>query len=302
MTWEKIDDIILAKISNSMIIEKSFDSLSEKISYMLNNPVSSYLTPSNCKKIICHSQNIDLIKITSFHIAKKNIFILNGTLFKSGNKKFDIIVKMNKNKGYVEREIEIYNFLRSNNVPLLWFSTSFKLIKENILVMEKLYSVVESGAEPKDIAIDIIDQLSHIHKFGIHSDIKPDNIMGRKHENKVFVKSSGNDYNYLLIDFGGMSMTKHEDGYLRICHTGKFTSQKPINNILSYPKNDLIELGYTLSYLYWKKSGVNEKFMNFKTNFPPYIQHYMDFCIDLPKTIFLSGETYKKAKRFFLSK
>jgi serine/threonine protein kinase len=176
---------------------------------------------------------------------------------------FEVVVKWYKSERHsIDFESSIYRRLSQLYCPLPFFSTKFKFWNEDVLVIEKL-TPIDMNDNPYDIGIHIIYQLFFLHKFGVHCDIKPQNIM-KKYKN-------GNPQ-YFLIDFGGVAIESLNDGFRRWLWSPKWTSQKPHQkNQVVYPIHDLIELGFTMNYIKTKGSE------NFKKNFKGVLLKYMKY-------------------------
>lgn len=82
------------------------------------------------------------------------------------------------------------------------------------------------------MAEDVLRQLQILHKFGCHSDIKPENIM--RHGTS-----------FTLIDFGAVSTTKKGLGYIRLAWSYTST-QTMYKGCVITPKHDVMELLLTV--------------------------------------------------------
>lgn len=104
--------------------------------------------------------------------------------------------------------------------------------------------------DPKDwrsVGHDILDCLQILHKIGVHNDIKPDNILRHPITGK-----------YVLMDMESLTNEQLYYGYQRKAWSPNWTSQvKGVNDQITNPKYDLIELGYTLHYLC--RPGLNKE-------------------------------------------
>ena len=123
----------------------------------------------------------------------------------------------------------------------------------------------EIGAEDDayEIGVQILPQLARLHEFTLHSDLKPCNIMKAPRKQQHPAGDAGVEkpgclpqvkWDYRLIDFGGCARDHLDYGFRRRTWSKKWTCQ-PCNerqtrsDILSTPKHDLIELGFTLQAL-----------------------------------------------------
>ncbi|SPN79168.1 Protein containing kinase domain [Brazilian cedratvirus IHUMI] len=181
-------------------------------------------------------------------------------------RKSSLVVKWFRNQDMdITFEMGLYTRLKLLGCPLPYFSCSYRFWKDKVLLLEELQSL-DKEDDPCNIGICVLEQLSYLHTFAVHTDIKPNNIMrkGRK---------------YYLIDFGGVALEKLNYGYKRWNWSEKWTSQKMyVKNQITTYKNDLIELGYTLNHLEGKedaRSGFTEKlaqYMNEVRKLDPEVQ------------------------------
>ncbi|SPN79902.1 Protein kinase [Cedratvirus Zaza IHUMI] len=157
-----------------------------------------------------------------------------------------LVVKWFRNQDMdITFEMGLYKKLRLLGCPLPYFSCSYRFWKDKVLLMEELESLSEED-DPYQVGVCVLEQLSYLHTFAVHSDIKPNNIM-RKGKR------------YYLIDFGGVALKRLDYGYKRWNWSEKWTSQKMhVKNQITTAKNDLIELGYTLNYLEQRHSPLLE--------------------------------------------
>lgn len=162
-----------------------------------------------------------------------------------------------------EFEISIYQRLRRNNCITPWFSSSYKFWDFPVLVMEKL-TPLDKDDDPYQVGVAVMQQLRYIHDFGIHNDIKPGNIMKRMVD--------GNP-TYLIIDHGGVTTERLGYGYRRWIWSPKWTSQTPhTRNQVTTPKNDFIELGFTMKTL----QNMTTKEKEIRSGFKGRLSAFMD--------------------------
>lgn len=181
------------------------------------------------------------------------------------------------NKLDVTREMEISCKLRKLGCPIFWFSTSFFVhstdnpsFKKPIMLMKKLARSQDRLLDKNDeykLGLDVIEQLKYIHKIGVHCDLKPDNILYDNVKNYFYV-----------IDYGGLTDEKLEDGYRRRVWSPNWASQDKDDrdNKICYFYHDLIELGYTINgyRLFRRNKGWNKK--KIMNDFDPLLKRYMD--------------------------
>jgi len=215
------------------------------------NDYSIYLTYNTRHFLILHyglmycysMNNDDRIKFDSILCVKSYAVLLNGVY----NGKPVVVKYYLSNDRTIKYEINIYNKLKNLGCPLLpWFSDEFMVLNERVLVLERL-DPLDKDEDIYAVGKDVIDQLAYLHTFGIHCDIKPDNIMKKVIDGEM---------RYLLIDYGGVAIKREENGYRRWIWTRKYTSQcNSKNNHVTFPKNDFLELLYTLNYIHNHSTG-----------------------------------------------
>jgi len=168
-------------------------------------------------------------------------------------------------------EIGIYDKLSSMQGNLPWYSSSYFFWNNRVLILEKLKEL--SGKDDEyTMGIHVLEQLRPLHKFGIHCDIKPQNIMKKKIKNEII---------YYLIDYGGVATEKLEHGYRRWLWSPHWTSQKKHTpNQITTMKSDFIELAYTMKAIQNMKRG-NDKSMQVKKGFKGKLSQYVDYVLEL---------------------
>lgn len=171
----------------------------------------------------------------------KRVRVIEGRLCFPGNNKrcnMPVVVKWyQSDKRDITHEMGMYTRLKELGCDIPWFSQRFCFWQEPVLVIEKLEALSLDDDE-NELGVDVIRQLKFIHRFGVHCDLKPGNIMK---------KTQAGRKKFYVIDYGGVATTPLRDGYARWLWTPRWTSQKKHEkNQVTYPKNDLIELGYTM--------------------------------------------------------
>lgn len=191
------------------------------------------------------------------HMGKRRsdrVRLFNCTLYNPVEKKspVPVILKWYKSsKRDTEYEVQVYAKLRDLKCKIPWMSTSYMLWKTPVLIMEPLEPI--SGHDDVwEMGAQCIQQLRIVHKIGVHNDLKPGNIMKRRFTEKSERGVDRGDWEFLVIDYGGLTSEKAKDGvgYIRHVWTPKFTSQKRHEkNQVTYERHDLIELGFTIKGL-----------------------------------------------------
>nr|WIL05014.1 putative protein kinase [Cedratvirus duvanny] len=236
-------------------------------------------------------ENQFLSQVCCYHYLKPEKYYFIDKVLKKGPfvrigfiRENPIVVKWFRNQDMsVTYEMALYEKLKLLGCPLPYFSCSYRFWKDKVLLMEKLEPVDEED-DPFQTGVCVLEQLSYLHTFSVHSDIKPNNIMkkGRK---------------YYLIDFGGVALKKLGYGYKRWNWSEKWTSQKMHvkNQITSY-KNDLVELGYTLNYLEKKRASSVNTPIDPRSGFQGKIAEYMDEVRRLDAETLPDEEVYAHLK------
>jgi hypothetical protein len=224
------------------------------------------------------------LKPEKYHVIER---VLNkGQYVRIGFTSSSLVVKWFRNQDMdVTFEMGLYTRLRLLGCPLPYFSCSYRFWKDKVLLMEKLESLDEED-DPYQIGICVLEQLSYLHTFAVHSDIKPNNIMrkGKK---------------YYLIDFGGVALKRLDYGYKRWNWSEKWTSQKMhVKNQITTAKNDLIELGYSLNYLAQRRSPMfeNTQRKDPRSGFQGKIAEYMNEVRRLDPEVKPDDEVYAHLK------
>jgi len=191
------------------------------------------------KSKVAHGDHVcvysgELTVINSLNQEKKLPIICK--YYESGNKKITF-------------ELECYSKLREMGMNIPWFTTSYKLLGEPVLIMEKLDPInLSKGDNPYKMGQEVLQQLKYINRLGVHNDLKPGNIMVRRGNHEVF--TTKDSFKYVVIDYGGMALDKLEYGYKKHTRTPKFTSQKKTGKTqITTGLNDMIELGYVMNFL-----------------------------------------------------
>lgn len=219
-------------------------------------------------KVLSSKGKVQLHSIIKLNLKK--VIVLAG----SWNGK-EVIVKWSRHN---KKETKIYKHLAEKGCPTIKIYTGFKMYIEDcsdgpersVLVMDKL-SLLDKGREdPFELGLDILYQLKFIHKFCVHSGIKPDNILkntnGRStsfesgykffshpgySEVSDSIMSKGRECRYILMDFGSVSDEKGKRGgyYRHSWPVGWSSQDRKEKGQEAYPFHDYVELGTTLIFL-----------------------------------------------------
>jgi hypothetical protein len=192
---------------------------------------------------------------------------------------------------------------------LPYFSSSYMMYGQPVLILELLEKLDQTD-DPYNIGFEIIHHLYYIHQIGVHTDIKPENIM------KIARMSDGKKKMfYYLIDFGGMTCDRFPGGgYRRFVWSPKWTSQikpnwykelgmegKETEKVRqTCPRFDFIELGITMrvfqitSKLPTVPSDIDERYLHDYTKYKGRLKKYMEYVLSLPNSETYPQEVYRK--------
>jgi hypothetical protein len=192
---------------------------------------------------------------------------------------------------------------------LPYFSSSYMMYGQPVLILELLEKLDQTD-DPYNIGFEIIHHLYYIHQIGVHTDIKPENIM------KISRMSEGKKKMfYYLIDFGGMSCDRFPGGgYRRFVWSPKWTAQikpnwykelgmegKETEKVRqTCPRFDFIELGITMrvfqitSKLPTVPSDIDERYLHDYTKYKGRLKKYMEYVLSLPNSESYPPEVYRK--------
>ena len=201
--------------------------------------VVCHLQDPQCK-VILDSRQHSRVRTTGLESVLKGHLVSSST----GNLG-DVIVKYRDTRmSNVLYELEVLRRLSQTECPMYWFSSSFMFWTTRVLVRECLEPLRESDhTNINIIASDILNQLRYLHTFGVHNNIKPENICVRL-ANQSFRRT------FFLVDYEGVATERLRSGFRRTMWTPLFASQSPTQDMqVTTPLNDLIELGYTLQYI-----------------------------------------------------
>lgn len=158
-----------------------------------------------------------------------------------------------------EYEISAYAELRKINCKTPWFSSSYMLWKTPVLVMEPLIEITHEDDE-FEVAAQTLQELKIIHQKGIHNDIKRQNVMKRKYKPDTKKGVDKGEWEYLVIDYGGMTTEKLGYGWKRSVWSPKYTCQKPHPKKpqITTPWHDFKETGYMMKDIQNLRTAANK--------------------------------------------
>lgn len=191
------------------------------------------LVPEHLAYLYCYNENDNqYVRLTRALSTAPDQFVFVGKRLENG---MDVVIKWTTNEADLDEEIQNMRLAKEVGVPLFWFDYNFCFWNRRVLVMEKL-EPLGPGEDPRQILRDIVPALQHLHRFAVHNDIKPENIM----------KARGT---YYLIDYGGIATKVKAHGWERQIWSPLWAAQVREYGQITAPKYDLIELMYTLQYL-----------------------------------------------------
>jgi hypothetical protein len=201
-----------------------------------------------------------LVRLEKEIAQGRHVYVIAGKL----DNEIPVVVKWyQSNRRDTLYEISIYKRLRKMGCDTPWFSSSYRFWDFPVLVMEKLHSLTKEDDE-FEMAIQVLQQLTYLHQFGIHNDIKPGNVMKRLVDGKP---------KYLMIDHGGVATQKYQYGYRRFIWSPKFTSQKPHeSNQITTAKHDFLELGICMKAIQNMRTGESKV----RSGFTGKLKKFMD--------------------------
>ena len=226
---------------------------SSLIQRILNNPSlypDFYLfgeLPENPEEVKQDNSNVKIYLKKVLQNNERNYVAIGEAV--DNQMKTEVIVK-------IEHESEImyirknYSSEKAAYLDLGWrgievagFQTDFKffLIDMEILILEKL-SPIPKNADVLQLGVDSLNWLESLHKKrdGVHSDIKPANIMFHESSQK-----------FIPIDYDGITLKKTSNNeFVRYSATPGWAIQAPTENpselTITTKWHDLIELGITM--------------------------------------------------------
>lgn len=189
--------------------------------------------PEHLSYLYCYNETDNqYVRFTRALGTAPDQYVFVGTRLENG---MEVVIKWTSDEADLDEEIQNMRLAQELGVPMFWFDYNFYFWNRRVLVMEKLEPLTTND-DPRAIARDIIPALQKLHRFAVHNDIKPENIM-KKHQT------------YYLIDYGGIATKPKHYGWERQIWSPLWSSQVKEYGQVTTPKYDLIELMYTLQYL-----------------------------------------------------
>ena len=179
--------------------------------------------------------------------------------------KIDNKIKYNKRESHIYKKIDGLKYMankvdyfeldsKSYLILPLYYKSSDKILKINTTVFFNEKDVLMLG-------IQILQQLNNLHKSGyIHQDIKPDNFVFDKNNNKFKLIDFGLSKSYLDEDHNHVLFKKNSSR----CGTMRYMSINCHSKYSLSRRDDLLSLSYALIYLYkkslpWKNVNISNK-------------------------------------------
>lgn len=234
-------------------------------------PVMKMLRTSYFSTLRCYTLNgSETIELKNIIQRGEHVRVMEGKSYPSGT---TVVVKWYESgKKNVMSEIQAYKRMKELGATVPNFSSGFQLWNRPVLVMEKLYPIGPNDDE-FEMARQVLPQLQILHRFAVHNDLKPGNVM----------KNSRGDY--LVIDYGGIATTKFQHGFRRAIWSPYWCSQiSRGRDQITTAKNDFIELGYTMKTLQNHRVGIMGRIRlgqkgndPIRTGFTGKLRLYMDY-------------------------
>jgi hypothetical protein len=114
-----------------------------------------------CGYIQAHNTKTNEIILLSGHNTS---YQLGGVLYREGHPVRDVDIHYTVS----EERLQRYSELEALGCPVPWYSEEWSLWDQQVIVVERLYPVTKSS-NVKAIAIQLLEQLSYVHRFGVYS-------------------------------------------------------------------------------------------------------------------------------------
>jgi len=224
--------------------------------YKIDSVEQTSISP-DCRTVV-HVPKI--FKVEGKIMQGRSVIVFHGNLY--GKK---VAVKWSHSRD-ITTEYDLYVQLTKLGCKLPWVDRYY-ILGQPVLVLQHLRPI-----DRKDnayyIGMKVLEQLAIIHLLGCHSDIKPQNILMEEKANKrvTFEGDTQQPDQPYLIDLGGMTTEKLNNGFRRQIWTGAYTAQRPHSKYqFTCAKFDFIELIFTMqAILLWQKSGKDVRLGYFK--------------------------------------
>lgn len=120
---------------------------------------------------------------------------------------------------------------------------NYNIFGLEVLVVERLFRLDQTDDEYEIAKQLLANQFPYLHKFAVHGDIKPDNIMKRIHTGAV-----PKTPDYFIIDMD-VETTRKGEGFVRDHMTPLFNSARPGVGVPMTWRDDIMEFLFTLNAL-----------------------------------------------------
>ena len=168
--------------------------------------------------------------------------------------------------------LSIWNFIHESNIPTHYINLDYKFMGGYVLVQERLKPLDSEDYKPVNVyklGIQILHILEAIHRYGVLTDLSPTNIG----------KNMKGDY--YIVSYSNFTNTPLYYGYRRTYWNKSWSSSVSESDSVCTYRNDLLELGYLLNYLYLKNlegatnTGIVNRVRVVEETVTPRIYEYM---------------------------
>lgn len=231
------------------------------------------------REVFCYADGLENVQLGKEIARSDHVALFHGRFERSGRR---CVVKMYYNRRpsrlrTTAFENEVYDKLGG---PAPCISTAYHCWGTPVLVLEPLRDLRYGHEDIYKIGTDVLQQLFKLHTFTVHSDLKPRNIMRR-----------GRDY--VLIDFGGCAVERYKHGWRRRTWTRDYASQKRGHSIVIGPKQDFLELAWTLNALQYRKD--RDRLPWLRTHFQGRLRRFVQYVQALPDDAAQVTEHHQRA-------
>ena len=139
--------------------------------------------------------------------------------------------------------LTVWNFIHESNIPTHYINLDYKFMGGYVFVQERLRVLDSTDYNPRNVyklGIQILKILEIVHRYGVLCDLSPTNIG----------KDSKGDY--WIVSYKNFTDSSLYYGYLRTYWNKTWSSNISESESVCTGKNDLLELGYLMNFLYLK--------------------------------------------------